>query len=341
MLRHVGLFAGLGGFAFATRRQGIYTAFMNDVDPFAVATLKENFCDTKNCLADVRKLEPSHYAEFNEDIDILTAGFPCQSFSQAGDNLGFDDERGKLFFEIPRIIASLPNPPKVVLLENVAHLKSFDNGSRLRVVVNALRKAGYWLGDSSIQIIDSFSHSRSPQKRARLYIVAVHSNYFSKNRFEFPKPISTPEKLLWRLIDKENRGPDQTYLPEGNKYEIMIRQAADENGSNRLYQIRRIAPRACPPNICPTLTANMGRGGHNVPFLIDNWGVRRLSVEECLRLQGFSDGELEFPKHVIEKDRLMMIGNAVSVDVAEAILAQIKTVIFGEVQNDNVLAVSG
>jgi DNA (cytosine-5)-methyltransferase 1 len=341
MLRHVGLFAGLGGFAFAARRQGIHTAFMNDVDPLAVATLKKNFPNARNCLADIRELEPSHYTEFNEDVDILTAGFPCQSFSQAGDNLGFEDERGKLFFEIPRIIASLPNPPKVVLLENVAHLKIFDNGSRLRVVVNALRKAGYWLGDPSIQVIDSFTHSRSPQKRARLYIVAVHSNYFSKNRFEFPKPHGAPEHLLWKFIDRDIKGPDQTYLPEGNKYEIMIRQSAADNGSKRLFQIRRIAPRACPPNICPTLTANMGRGGHNVPFLIDGWGVRRLSVEECLRLQGFSVDELEFPKQVFEKDRLAMIGNAVSVDVAEAVLAQIKTKIFGEVQNENVLAISG
>ena len=83
----------------------------------------------------------------------------------------------------------------------------------------------------------------------------------------------------------------------------MIEREAAKVGDQRLFQIRRGSVRANPPGICPTLTANMGGGGHNVPFVIDDFGIRRLSVAECL-LTGFSTSELSFPDGMSDSAKL-------------------------------------
>lgn len=328
MYNHVGLFAGLGGFLTAAQRLGIQNTFVNEVDKDAVATLKINFPETIVSSCDIRNLKIKQTGNLISNIDILTAGFPCQSFSQAGTNLGFDDDRGKLFFEIPRFISDCPKPPRVVLLENVAFLKNFSNGSRLRTIFNAMRKCGYWVDDHSTAILDSSLYSHSPQRRKRLFIICVHRKYYRKNHFVFPDKYNGKKTLLWDMINRSHKGPDSTYLPDNNKYKYMIEKVATESRNDRLFQIRRVNARACSPGICPTLTANMGGGGHNVPFLFDNWGIRRLTVSECALLQGFRSQELLFPHQVSENNRYTMLGNAVTVDVAEILMKKIIETIF-------------
>ena len=108
----------------------------------------------------------------------------------------------------------------------------------------------------------------------------------------------------------------------------MINQLAQRHDRNRLFQIRRVQARACSPGVCPTLTANMGGGGHNVPFVFDKFGLRRLTESECLRMQGFDDTKVKFPDHVLSKDLYKMVGNAVSVNTVATIIEQIKTQLF-------------
>lgn len=331
---HVSLFAGLGGFIIAGNRNGFRTIFANEKDQACGFTLRSNFPDATLALTDVTKLKTSDHSELDQDIDVLSAGFPCQSFSQAGENLGFDDERGKLFYEIPRICKELGRFPKVLLLENVPFLKIFDGGSRLKVVINELRRIGYWISDSSAQVLDSYYYADTPQRRERLYIVAVHSSFFRKNKFKFPEADSTIQKTLWSYINREEKGDQHLYLGEENKYCRMIKNAAINNDSNRLFQIRRTEVRACADNLCPTLTANMGGGGHNVPFLIDNWGVRRLSVNELLMLQCIQPNELRFPAGLVEAHKLSMIGNAICVDVVDKLFKNIRHLLNDEVINN-------
>jgi DNA (cytosine-5)-methyltransferase 1 len=340
MITHMALFAGMGGFMTAAQRQSMTTIFANELNICAVSTLKENFKNTLVSSLDIRDLDPTQIAELNAGIDILSAGFPCQSFSQAGNNLGFEDERGRLFFEITRIIKQMNKPPKVIVLENVPFLKNFDDGSRYNVVINDLRKAGYWVGEPSTKVLDAYDYSNSHQRRERLFIVAVHSQYFGKNKFIFPSPIKIKKKNIWRFIDRNKKGPNHTYIKSGNKYEQMIRRKADEKGSDRLFQIRRTEARACPTNTCPTLTANMGTGGHNVPFLIDSFGIRRLSINECMALQGYRTNEVKFPAHTLETDQLSMVGNAVCVDVIEQLFISIRNTVLGEYEKEHQVAFS-
>jgi len=322
MYRHAALFAGLGGFVLAAKRNGVKTVFINEIDEACGITLKHNFKDTVISMKDIRELKVLDYEELSQDIDILSGGFPCQSFSVAGDNLGFDDERGKLFFEIPRLCLEMPNPPKVLLLENVANLMVFDGGSRLRVVINQLRKAGYWVSVENAQILDSYEIGNTAQRRERLFIVATHSKYFKKNKFVFPKP-KRRKKDLWKYIEKNHKQESKLYLDEENKYARMIRRNSEIDGTNRLFQIRRVDARSCPENVCPTLTANMGGGGHNVPFLVDDFGIRRLSISELMALQCIRKTEFEFPESISEASKLSMIGNAICTDVADEIFKNI------------------
>lgn len=327
MYTHVSLFAGLGGFIIAGNRQGFRTVFANEIESACGFVLRQNFPDVALCLKDVRSLDPSDYSELEEGIDVLSAGFPCQSFSQAGENLGFDDERGQLFFRIPEICKGMRQFPKVLLLENVPYLKMFDGGARLKVVLNELRRVGYWVSDENAEILDSYDFGDTPQRRERLYIVAVHSTHFKRNRYVFPKSQKLEHKSVWNYVDRSQKGDDNLYMDTENKYARMIKRASDEHGYDRLYQIRRNDIRACPPHICPTLTANMGGGGHNVPFLVDPWGIRRLSVDEVALLQCVKPNELRFPAGLSDSAKLKMLGNAVCIDVVSKLFENIKNLL--------------
>jgi DNA (cytosine-5)-methyltransferase 1 len=85
-----------------------------------------------------------------------------------------------------------------------------------------------------------------------------------------------------------------------------------------IYQLRKFMVRVKEPNVCPTLTANMGLGGHNVPFIHDAKGLRKLTEYECLKLQGFPD-DYSFPESVQRAKRYMQIGNSIAVPVATLI----------------------
>lgn len=101
----------------------------------------------------------------------------------------------------------------------------------------------------------------------------------------------------------------------------MISTAVRDRGC--IYQLRKYQVRAKEPGVCPTLTANMGQGGHNVPFIMNGHGLRKLTEHECLRLQGFP-AEFEFPDDVPRAKRYTQVGNAVAVPMAELIAERIK-----------------
>ena len=320
---HVALFAGLGGFITAANRAGFETIYANDNDPSCFQTLKATFPKVRATQTDLRQISLKNDFSEIDEIDLLSAGFPCQSFSNAGDNKGFDDDRGKLFFEIIRICKELSNPPKVIILENVPFLKLFDSGSRLYTVLQHLRSAGYWVSERQAMIINSKDFCGSAQNRDRLFIVAYHSKYFKKNYFDL-NPARDPDFTpLWEIVDRSKKVDQAYYLESESKYWDMIKKAATNNSEDHLFQVRRTKIRMCPKNTCPTLTANMGGGGHNVPFLFDKFGIRRLTESECLKLQGYQKGEVVFPDHLPKSVRYSMIGNAIFPGIAEVLMKKI------------------
>ena len=292
------------------KQAGIKTLWANENDSHAVRTFKANHSRVRVIEKDVKSLSVGD--DDLESVDILTAGFPCQSFSQAGERKGFDDERGRLFFEILRILAEFGDRrPPILLLENVPNLMSGAKGEWFARVISEVQFAGYWFSRDNCCLLNTAEISRIPHRRERLFMSALSVDVFDCNDFNFPEKDC---KLLdlKKLINRSKKSEDQDYLPKDNRFHKIIAEKMKEGKRDSIYHLRRYYAREYSGE-CPTLTANMGGGGHNVPFIRDRWGIRRLTVSECANLQGFDD--YIFPDSVPQKERYRQIGNAVSVPV--------------------------
>ncbi|HEX3500425.1 MAG TPA: DNA cytosine methyltransferase, partial [Stellaceae bacterium] len=154
-MRAGALFAGIGGFCLGFKNAGIRTTWAVDNDPHARETYQRNFKNVRFLDTDIRDL--SVRKNDLQPVDVLHAGFPCQSFSQAGERRGFDDPRGKLFFEIVRILAEFKDKkPKVIVLENSPFLRYGEGGIWLLELQKLIQKAGYWFRESNCAELDAF-----------------------------------------------------------------------------------------------------------------------------------------------------------------------------------------
>ena len=314
----------MGGFVLGMERAGVETILCNDFEPACVKTLSENWGEE---LVDPRSIDDRSFWESAErlgEIDIVSGGFPCQSFSVAGSQKGFDDlERGSKFFDMMSFVDSLPHPPKVLFLENVPNLKTYKGGQWLADILTALKKRGFWISQKQCMILNSKDLVGSAQSRERLFLIAYNQKFFKKNYFKSPSVVDPSQnECLWNLVDIDRKQDERLYLGPENKHYRMLEQAMKVDGTDRLYQVRRGSVRANPKGVCPTLTANMGGGGHNVPFVRDDYGIRRLSVTECLRLQGFPSN-FSFGGALPDSAKLKMIGNSVNPKLIEVLTRQI------------------
>ena len=314
------LFSGMGGFASGLANAGFNIQWANDNDEFACTTFRHRFPDVRLVEKDVREL--SVKADSLDAVHMLVAGFPCQSFSQAGERQGFEDPRGKIFFEISRLISEYREEykPMLLVLENVPHLLHGAGGKWFDEVRRNIRRAGYWFREGSCWTVNVKDVTDLPQDRERLFMVAASRDHFSRNPFLPPRHV--PEQTyrsIEEFLDRKSRGDNEAYLYTGNRYYKMIDEAMSNGESTaNIYQLRRSYVREKKYGLCPTLTANMGIGGHNVPFIRDDWGIRRLSVVEVARLQGFDSMEGLFPDiPVAEQYRLL--GNSVCVSLAHLV----------------------
>jgi DNA (cytosine-5)-methyltransferase 1 len=318
------LFSGIGGFCHAFESAGFITAWANDVDPYACSVYRLNFPKNRLVEKDIRGL--SVRKDRLEPVDVLHAGFPCQSFSQAGSRKGFDDDRGKLFYEIIRLIKEFrQDKPRVIVLENAPYLKYGAGGTWFLEVSTQLQKAGYWFRESNAQELDLSELTDIPQQRSRLFMVAWSIDHFRSGRFEFPKPNGIHKhKPPAEFIAFEGVDDREYYLSDENRYFKMItKERKDTEDVRHVYQLRKYFVRQKQPGVFPTLTANMGLGGHNVPFIWDAKGLRKLTERECLRLQGFPE-KFKFPTDLSSKQRYTQIGNSVAPPVAKLLALAVR-----------------
>lgn len=321
------LFAGIGGFCVGFHNAGISTTWAIDNNFFCNETYRTNIKDVRLIPAGIKGVFVRKHDL--EPVDILHAGFPCQSFSQAGGRHGFDDPRGKLFFEIIRLIDEFGDKkPKVLVLENSPYLRYGEGGIWFLELQKHIQRAGYWFRETSCAELNAYDITELPQQRVRLYMVAFSRNHFRSGKFDFPTEKDLTSKRLDRHIDFDGEKDHEYYLDPENRYFKMITGRVKNRRS--VYQLRKYEVRAKEPETCPTLTANMGLGGHNVPFVLDSKGLRKLTEHECLRLQGFPPW-FTFPKTVPRYRRYVQVGNAVTVPVAELVARRIKQKVLDEV----------
>lgn len=174
------LFAGAGGLALGLERAGFDAVLLNEMDKSACATLRHN---RPNWRVEEGSIEHLDFAPYRHQIDLVSGGFPCQAFSYAGYKRGFDDVRGTLFFQFARAIDEIR--PNVFLAENVRGLLNHDGGKTLATIKSVIHELGYTLVSSSIL---KAMYYRVPQKRERLFLVAVRNDLHHNAVFHLPKP---------------------------------------------------------------------------------------------------------------------------------------------------------
>lgn len=261
------LFAGIGGFCLGFGQAGIKTAwaiensdsatsiYANNIDGVRIVEQNGQPASIKDISVLKNDLEP---------VDVLHAGFPCQSFSQAGDRKGFADPRGQLFYEIIRIVQEFKDKkPSVIVLENSPHIRHGEGGSWFMELAKEIKKAGYWFRDSNCAELDPYLLTPLPQQRNRLFMVAFSIDHFRNGKINFPSARDESPKNLADFIDFSGQQDDESYyLPEENRYHTMISNEVEDKTC--IYQLRKFLVRVKTPGVCPTLTANMGLGGHSL-----------------------------------------------------------------------------
>lgn len=318
----ISLFAGVGGIDLGFKKAGFPTVYANEFDGHAVTTYQENFnlqVDHRDIHEMVKDLESGKDPFNGQTFDILLAGFPCQAFSIAGYREGFEDKKGRggLFFEIMKIVKI--KKPQVVFLENVKNLVGHDHGKTFTIITDALKSQGYHI---QYKVLNSMEYGNVPQNRERIYIVAFLDEEKSKE-FHFPFPVPLTNTLEDVLDFHSQMAPNLYYTPATFSHYDEIKDII--NKQDTVYQWRRVYVRENKSGVCPTLTANMGTGGHNVPLIYTDHGIRKLTPRECFLLQGYPK-DYKLPP-LANSHLYKQAGNSVSVTVIERIAKEILRVL--------------
>ncbi|EJR1555802.1 MULTISPECIES: DNA cytosine methyltransferase [Enterococcus] len=269
-------FSGVGGIELGFEQTGEFrVVYANEFDKNAQITYVENY---PNIHLDKRDIHDVLESEV-PDSDVIVGGFPCQAFSIAGYRKGFEDERGDLFFELLRIIKS--KQPEVIFIENVKNMVTHDHGNTFKIIREALNMNGYFI---KWKVLNGKEYGNIPQNRERIYVVGFR-NKNSFEKFDFPQKIPLT-KTLKDVINFNDIQDDKFYYKDGRQpfYDKLADQITDEN---TIYQWRRQYVRENKSGVVPTLTANMGTGGHNVPLIKAKSGIRKLTPRETFNVQGY------------------------------------------------------
>jgi len=304
-LRVGSMFAGIGGICLGFKQAGFDIVWANEIDRAACNTYRHNFGESWLVRGDVRKISPHDIPS----MDVLAAGFPCQSFSIAGTQKGFSDPRGNLFFEIARIIDI--KRPRAIFLENVSNLVEHDDGRTFLVIYNSLAQFGYVV---KYKVMEANVYANLPQPRSRIFLAAF-LDIQDCDGFDFPKPIELTTGIN-NIINRSERKHEIYYYHQDSEVSrkfgkrIFDRRYIYRISDKGLIRVRN--------NFCPTLTANMGTYPNRVPIVRDDFGIRKLTLRECLEFQGFPQ-DFRFPRNITINDAYKQIGNSVCVPVVRHI----------------------
>ncbi len=314
-MKYLSLFSGIGGFelgiqqAYELSRVGTksknrpnrkgkssqhgtspFCIGYSEIDKYATQIYEKHFPNHKN-YGDITKIDESDLPDF----DLIVGGFPCQSFSIAGKRRGFADTRGTLFFDIARILQR--KRPRFCILENVKGILSHDNGNTFKTIIATLDELGY---DIQWQVLNSKNFG-VPQNRERVFIIGHLRGKSRPKVFPFSNDGRQVNELQRHVSNTLTARYEQaqatgTYIGESE------RNAQETDGQSLLKE----------GNI-PDNSDERGGQTHTT-------NIRRLTPTECERLQGFPDGWTE---GVSDTQRYKCLGNAVTVNVIEAIIYEL------------------
>ena len=309
-LTSIELFCGAGGLALGLHNAGISSRLLVDFDKDSIKTLQQNRPDWESKCASVLDINLN---EFQNQIDIMAGGFPCQAFSYAGKSLGFADTRGTLFYEFARLIDQVK--PKLVIGENVKGLLNHDQGRTFSVISSELENLGYKVAYKLMrsQFLDV------PQKRERLIIFGLRQDIESQIYFPVEKDYTITLRAALKGVPKS---PGQIYsdskrkimelIPEGGYWRDLPDDLQREFmggsyhlGGGKTGMARRLS--WSEPSL--TLTCNPAQKQTERCHPKE---TRPLTVREYARIQTFPD-DWEFAGSV--SSQYKQIGNAVPVNL--------------------------
>ena len=301
--------------------------FSSEIDPVARETITSNWKPQK-MLKDIKNKNPD--AHFTWNVDIYCAGFPCQPFSQAGKQQGFDDDkgRGEVFWQVHKYIDKYR--PKYFVLENVKGFVQLDNGKCLRTVLDALNSIKFADSNRSAytiqhQVLNTQDYG-IPQYRPRWYCVGIRRSAIRGSggrAFQFPSPTPTP--LISEFLDARATSNQESDLSKetatarcniDNAMEKIRKEGKDP--TKDLFVIDCDASKARTKhmlNVSPCLTRSRPNG---------HWMTkmnRRMTLDEMMKLQGIDPSKVKLAGSPVEQGQ--QIGNAMSVNVIQLILKEI------------------
>ncbi len=348
----VSLFSGIGGFEEGLRKSDIKgdVVFASEIDESAKISYSANF-DVNNLYGDITKISEKDIP----DHDLLLGGFPCQSFSIAGRQKGFDDTRGTLFFDVARILRE--KKPKFILLENVKNLISHNKTETIKVILNILNELGYTV---DFTIINSYE-AGVPQNRDRTYICGIYEYVSEKYEKDYRS-----DKVTALKIELNNAGfrgfnffnnvtfsakkkcikdvledvVDHRYYFNSEKINNFLIEEHIEDIKNKQHKIVKLfdLPRDVHNDlerqrrvysimgISPTVLAR----ADSTKIFINEYGkpsIRKVTAKENFYIQGFSKKFVDNIKATGMSDTQMykQSGNAVSPPVIKGILNCLNT----------------
>ena len=300
-LRVASLFCGCGGtdvgllgdFDFLGKHynsNGMQIVYANDIDDNACNIFKKNFGIIPDN-RDIREVKSDDIPEF----DILTGGFPCQSFSIVAQNpkrLGVKDERGKLFFEMCRILKE--KQTKCFIAENVKGILTANKKSAFPLILKEFEDSGY---DVQYRILNSANYG-VPQKRERVIIVGFRSDLNIK--FDFPENIINDESKFEPLEKVVEKSVDEKYFFSQRAVEGMLRRRESMN-KGRAQDLSKP---------CNTVGAHLAKVSLNStdPVLKEGEKYRRFTPREVARIQSFPEN---FELVGSEAAQYRALGNAI------------------------------
>lgn len=316
------LFAGAGGLALGLEKAGLKNVMLNELDKDACDTLRKNRPLWNVLEGDVSKID---FSQYQNKIDVLTGGFPCQAFSYAGKKLGFEDARGTMFYEFARAVKTIQ--PLVAVGENVKGLLNHESGKTIAGMVEILEDLGYEVFPP--RVLKAIFH-RVPQKRERVLIVGLRKD--AQLQFDFPRS----NRTLFTLKDALKKGnlfntdvplsPGQSYpkrkkeilaqVPPGGYWRDLPIDIQKEYmmksfylGGGKTGMARRISWDE--PSLTLTCSPSQKQTDRCHPE-----ETRPFTVREYARIQTFPD-DWQFSGSMSSQYR--QIGNAVPVNMAEEI----------------------
>lgn len=318
------LFAGGGGLALGMEQAGFHHIMLNEFNHWACETLRLNRPNWNVVEEDLHNVS---FVEYDGKVDFLSGGFPCQAFSYAGKQGGFEDARGTLFFEMARAISECH--PKVFMGENVKGLTSHDNGRTIDVIKNTIAELGYTLVEP--EVLKAIMY-KVPQKRERIILIAIRNDIVDKVTFKYPDPYKrvvtlrdaffkgdlyecdVPEsegqiypKRKFEIMSMVPEGGDWRNLPEDIQREYL--KGSFHLGGGKTGMARRLAMDE--PSLTLTCAPAMKQTERCHPV-----ETRPLTVREYARIQTFPD-DWQFAGK--RDEQYKQIGNAVPVNLAAAV----------------------